>query len=541
MDSHQWPASRDFVEAIQNPALCFSEPELKASTAALDRLGMPLVTSGQFAYVFKLDSANGAGSQAVRCFRGYLGDRQQRYQEIDARLDSVTIPALASFEYDPEGLTVQGRKYPIQVMEWVDGNALDVYLSKVLSRPDAIKYVAERWIEVISSLRKAGVAHGDLQHGNIIVQGDGLVRLVDLDGMFVPAMAGWKASELGHSHYQHPKRLATDFSENLDNFSALVVYVSLLAIAERPELWQEHHDENLILTKSDYGAPGSSEVFRKLGKLSKETHRLSQILEEACLGEPLDCPDLLTLVAPPSKLPSWMKAAPQVVVQTTTREAQPSSSPPPVLPQYQREVVVTGAQSASSATPPWWQPSTVTTVPGGSASPAPIPAFTPSLRRAVHPSPMREVAGHSLSYAFMGVFFIWLWFPALRALFQGLGADQASAGILAVVAFLTVCTFAGHRRAVNDATSKPVPPIPIPVATVPFRAQYRSYGSAPVGPPSALSPSRAAYIGHRVSRVYHEPNCDWARKTSVRNRVSLVSSADAKKHGFRPCRSCRPS
>jgi hypothetical protein len=39
---------------------------------------MPLVTSGQFAYVYKLNSMNDNGDFAVRCFRGYLGDRDQR-------------------------------------------------------------------------------------------------------------------------------------------------------------------------------------------------------------------------------------------------------------------------------------------------------------------------------------------------------------------------------------------------------------------------------------------------------------------------------
>jgi len=91
-----WPTSGEFVEAIQNPAISFVDPELKATAPATDRLGLPLVTSGQFAYVFKLNGADGAGAQAVRCFRGFLGDREQRYQAIDHHLDKALIPTLAS-------------------------------------------------------------------------------------------------------------------------------------------------------------------------------------------------------------------------------------------------------------------------------------------------------------------------------------------------------------------------------------------------------------------------------------------------------------
>src|SRR6202035_1250393 len=63
----QWPSSRDYVEAIQNPPLCFQDPDLRLGSSALDRLGMPFVTSGQFAYVFKLNGNNDGEAQAVRC------------------------------------------------------------------------------------------------------------------------------------------------------------------------------------------------------------------------------------------------------------------------------------------------------------------------------------------------------------------------------------------------------------------------------------------------------------------------------------------
>src|SRR5579864_2287094 len=182
MSSSQWPSSRDYVEAIQNPTLCFQEPDLRAGTPAIDRLGMPFVTSGQFAYVFKLNGANGGGAQAVRCFRGAVGDRELRYRQINDHLNKVFIPFFADFEYDPEGILVLGRKYPILVMEWIEGLPLDVYLSNVLPRSDVFKFFADLWLKILISLRNGGVAHGDLQHGNIIVDANNALRLVDLDG-----------------------------------------------------------------------------------------------------------------------------------------------------------------------------------------------------------------------------------------------------------------------------------------------------------------------------------------------------------------------
>jgi len=95
------------------------------------------------------------------------------------------------------------------------------------------------------------------------------LRLVDHDGIFVTKMAGWTASEVGHQHYQHPRRNATHFDEKLDNFSSLVIYLSLISLAERPALWQEHHDENLLFTKQDFADPASSQLFKRSASLDR--------------------------------------------------------------------------------------------------------------------------------------------------------------------------------------------------------------------------------------------------------------------------------
>src|SRR5262249_28718302 len=93
--------------------------------------------------VFKLNRANGAGAVAVRCFRGFLGDREERYHRISHHLGKVSAPSLVGFEYDPLGITVLGRKYPILKMEWVNGLPLDVYAGEVFQRGE----LPELWTE----------------------------------------------------------------------------------------------------------------------------------------------------------------------------------------------------------------------------------------------------------------------------------------------------------------------------------------------------------------------------------------------------------
>ncbi|HYO63334.1 MAG TPA: hypothetical protein VER08_06730, partial [Pyrinomonadaceae bacterium] len=473
-----WPSARQFAEAVQCPALCFTDPYLKSTQPAIDRLGMPLVTSGQFAYVFKLKAAHSRDSLAVRCFRGYMGDREARYKALDAHLNARQITALPQFNYQPQGILVGGRRYPILVMQWLEGPTLDVYLEDVIGRADVIHHLADEWLRLVHTLREARVAHGDLQHGNIIVE-RGQLRLVDLDGMFVPSMEGWTASEIGHQHYQHPARDERFFSADLDNFSALVVYLSLVSLAERPELWSEHHDENLLFTKADFLNPGESALFRKVKEIGEEHRILAETLERAARGRPADAPSLLDLVEVESRLPGWLAAPPDLEIGTgRTREVARAE----VQPLEQRGaggVWVGGTyvrgQQRGTASPQALGSSSVQTIFGAGSS-------------ANQPAPLdpKDIQGNTLffakRYAGRSMIYFW-WLPAHRLLgeiWAGMGVmSELGSLFLTFVLLLGAFLLAGLLRAFYEmetavpggvqAAGAP-PPQQFPAATPPAYA-----------------------------------------------------------------------
>jgi hypothetical protein len=303
MSAAIWPSPREFWEAIQSPQTCFTDPDLRGSKAAVDRLGLPLVASGGFASVFKLNAADGSRATAIRCFRGFLGDRERRYRELSVHLAPRRDIPLARFQYVPDGMIVRGKKYPILTMDWIEGSTLDVYIEGVLKLADAklhLTHLGDQWLHTISGLNALGAAHGDLQHGNILVD-NGDYTLVDFDGFFVPSLAGLLSIENGHINYQHPKRRAEHFDRTLDRFSALVIYLSIIALERAPALWRKHHDENLLFKRADFEAPGQTPLWGELKKLDVECRRLTEVLERACLGPPAACPYLLDLVTPTRK------------------------------------------------------------------------------------------------------------------------------------------------------------------------------------------------------------------------------------------------
>jgi serine/threonine protein kinase len=519
---------------------------------AVDRLGMPLVTSGQFAYVYKLKSMDDSGDFAVRCFRGYLGDRDQRYRAIQSHLKSAPVSYLSDFTYAPEGILVGGNRFPILFMKWIEGPTLDLYISEMLGRPDVLLHLSDEWLRLLSALHTSGIAHGDLQHGNIIVE-HGQLRLVDHDGIFVPAMEGWTASEVGHQHYQHPRRTAENFDSNLDNFSSLVIYLSLLSLAERPGLWQEHHDENLLFTKSDFADPASSELFGKIRELGPEHARLADVLANGATGAPDQVPSLLDLVQAKSKLPTWMTAPVDLDATTKTREVVLAK------PRTEREPIRWVSWQEKSRGP------AMPTTPGSPflqsvfSSPAQAPASAAPAIKDPHDLMSNT---YVFSKEFVRKYFL-LWYWASYMAIRGFGFEFDIALGVALICMLIGCVTYGIVKAREESLkAKKLPPGVAwqpptlaapravawqqpPAVTAPPPAQHSAMsmlGQVTTTTPSAVTPAISdPFVGNIVLGIYHLQNCDWVDHISTKNRVGFATAAEATSHGFKPCRICSPA
>lgn len=536
--SQYWPSARYFTEAIQCPSICFAHPHLRKTLPAVDRLGMPLVTSGQFAYVYKLKSPNGTGDFAVRCFRGYLGDRDQRYRAIQEHLINAPVSYLSEFTYAPEGILVSGQRFPILFMQWIDGPTLDLYIGEMLNRPDVLLHLSEEWLRLLSSLRTSGMAHGDLQHGNIIVE-HGQLRLVDHDGIFVTKMAGWSASEVGHQHYQHPRRNADQFDEKLDNFSSLVIYLSLISLAERPALWQEHHDENLLFTKADFADPASSLLFNKIRELGPEHSRIADVLANASTGSPDDVPSILDLVTTKNSLPGWMTAPADIETTPKTREVV-SAEPPPA--------------SRTIRWIPWQDRARGPSMPSTPNS-ASVQSIFSGAPRTPLPSTLKDpldVFGNTITFSKEFVrkwFLVWYWGAYILLKFLGFGffLSVFAALVCLAIGCLTFGfvraldeSFKAKRASLNPLPSPSIGSAPPPDLQAQFQQTWKPQVNLPPKPTVVAPATTDPFVGNLVLGIYHLENCHWVNRITTKNRVGFATSSEAIQHGFKPCRICTP-
>ena len=280
----KWPNHTDYQDALQDPKLCFAGEDLKAGEAACDPMGLPRVMSGNFASVYEIST--GGKRWAIRCFVRQVSGTQARYSRLSEHLESVKVPWLVDFDFIPNGIMVQGEWYPIVKMEWVEGCPLNTYIDQHIQEPQALLALAAQFRTLVSDLRRHKIAHGDFQHGNIMVTTAGQLRLVDYDGMYCPAFGKKRSPELGHANFQHPLRLADYYDESLDNFSALAIYTSLLALAAEPGLWKEFFTgDNLILSSADYRNVQGSKVFQRLkNSPNPEVPQLAALLQQCCVS-----------------------------------------------------------------------------------------------------------------------------------------------------------------------------------------------------------------------------------------------------------------
>jgi formylglycine-generating enzyme required for sulfatase activity len=284
------PAASDYMAAIQHPEGCFQDPELRQGRAVPGPLGLPLVWSGSFATVFQFRCPK-EQTWAVKCFTRPIPDLQERYQAISEHLLGQRLPFMVEFRYLEEGIRVRGAWHPVVKMRWVEGFTLNEFLRDHAGSVSLLEQLCGLWLRMAEQLRATDVAHGDLHPGNVLlVPGSKTnamaLRLIDYDGMWVPALAGRPPDEVGHPDFQHPQRQERGgYDPQIDYFAHLVSYTALRGLlAGGPGLWQRHDNErNLLFSEQDFRDPGDSLLFRTLLGLPDEQVRgLAARLVMAC-------------------------------------------------------------------------------------------------------------------------------------------------------------------------------------------------------------------------------------------------------------------
>lgn len=260
------PNTQDIITAVRNLDIFLKIPELRGATPRLNSNGSPFVFTGGFNMVFQL--VHNAKNWAFRVWHVPMGENRDRYFAISKYLTKSKLPYFADFIYDEKGLLVNGELTDTIRMEWLDGILLKEYIEKNLNDKPKLEKLANDFLTMSKTLRENKISHGDLQEGNIIVDDSGKIRLIDYDSVCIPEIEGQSELVTGLKGYQHPSRFKNSkASLKADYFSELIIYLSIVSIAAKPELWAKYQVKDtcyLLFSETDFEKIESSQIYHDL-------------------------------------------------------------------------------------------------------------------------------------------------------------------------------------------------------------------------------------------------------------------------------------
>lgn len=280
-----YPSVGQYVETIK---LAANAPEdyfdkLSNFRPVLDSNGEPIMSSGNFAVVFKLYDPKKYKYYALKCFHRDQEGRVWSYKKISEELNrelpcyafgtqNLSSTYFVHVQYYEKELFVDIggpiSLFPVLLMEWVDGITLDQCVKQNLNNIKLLHTITYRFSRMAKWLLAQRFAHGDLKPDNILVTKDYQIVLVDYDGMYVPSMKGQKANELGSPNFRHPLRKETDFNECIDDFPIVSILLSLKAISLNPSIFIKYvTGDKLLFEEKDYYAINNCKIIPLLNDL----------------------------------------------------------------------------------------------------------------------------------------------------------------------------------------------------------------------------------------------------------------------------------
>ncbi len=161
--------------AMNNPQISYKAKELIGGHIIKSNSKIIIQHPGGYTQVFKFQPKIGS-IKAVRCWLFYLPDLLKRAQIISCCLPKLKCPYFVNFDFIENALLIQGKLHPVVIMDWVEGETLKEYLGSDINNRSKILDLADRFRVMVKYFHDNNIAHGDLQHGNIMVENDGSIK-----------------------------------------------------------------------------------------------------------------------------------------------------------------------------------------------------------------------------------------------------------------------------------------------------------------------------------------------------------------------------
>lgn len=268
-----YPLISEYIDSIKSAEDNFDR--LKNLRPVLDNTGNPVMSSGNYAVVFKMQDTETGEYYAIKCFIKDEPNREDNYLKIASELQNIDSPYMLRVEYLRDELFVYtnqstDHEFPVLKMPWVEGQTLGSYLSDLYDLTWVVGELTYSFCKLAKWLLTQDFAHGDLKPDNIIIKENGMPVLVDYDSMYVPSMKGSVSHELGSPGYRHPSRISGAFNEHIDDFAIAVIALSLRVLSlDTTAFHTMRHNDFALFSEKDYSnidkSEGIKHILRTIG------------------------------------------------------------------------------------------------------------------------------------------------------------------------------------------------------------------------------------------------------------------------------------
>lgn len=156
----------------------------------------------------------------------------------------------------------------VTVGEWIEGRTLaDEILDAVVERDaERLARLSAEFDRLALALLGQEWAHGDLKPENIICSPNGM-RLIDIDSIYTPELAGLTTTQLGTEGYRHPSRTESDFDRHLDDYPIALISTTLAALALDYDLYRRNDRGDGVLIDPSEAVAGTSAIVAEIERL----------------------------------------------------------------------------------------------------------------------------------------------------------------------------------------------------------------------------------------------------------------------------------